>query len=281
MNTLRCGDKILDLSRPVVMGIVNATPDSFSDGGQLFSGSNLQVSAGLKRAEFMAVSGAKIIDVGGESTRPGAKAVSLQEELDRVLPLVEVIAAELDVVSSVDTSSPEVMRASASAGAGMINDVRALQREGALVAASATGLPVCLMHMQGEPACMQDGPVYNDVVGEVELFFRERLQAAEASGIPSSRVLLDPGFGFGKTTQHNLALLKRMKALLRFGCPLVAGLSRKSVIGSVLGRNLDQRLAGSLALAMMAAQNGASIVRVHDVSETVDVLSMLGAVSRA
>lgn len=280
MDGLRCGTKVLNLSVPAVMGIVNATPDSFSDGGQLFSGRRVQVSAGLVRAEAMAEAGAKIIDVGGESTRPGAKPIPLQEELDRVVPLVEAIAAELDVVISVDTSSPEVISASAAVGAGMINDVRALQRDGALAAASAAELPVCLMHMQGEPRSMQDNPLYEDVVGDVELFFKQRIEAAEASGISKNRIILDPGFGFGKTKHHNLALLKHMSGLASLGCPLLVGLSRKSVIGHVLGREVHQRLAGSLALALMAVQNGASIVRVHDVSETVDVLGMLDAVSR-
>lgn len=278
MKSLHCGARLLDLSRPAVMGIINATPDSFSDGGQFFSGRKLQRNGALRRAAEMVKAGAALIDVGGESTRPGAQPVPLQEELDRVVPLVEMIAGELDVIVSVDTSSPEVIKAAAAVGAGLINDVRALQRAGAMAAAASTGLPICMMHMQGEPKSMQNNPSYDDVVGDVLAFFERRVAEARAAGFNSEQIILDPGFGFGKTPEHNLALLKHMQSLSHFNCPLLVGLSRKSVIGHVLGREVDQRLAGSLALALLAAQNGASIIRVHDVPETVDVLKMLAAV---
>jgi len=281
MTRLRCGPKALDLSEPVVMGIVNATPDSFSDGGALYDGGRLRLDVALGCARAMSEAGAKIIDVGGESTRPGADPVTLQEELDRVLPVVDLIARELDVVVSVDTSSPEVMRGAAALGAGMINDVRALQREGALEAAAASGLSVCLMHMQGTPQTMQQQPIYDDVLTGVERFFTDRVDEVVSGGVPLERIILDPGFGFGKTAQHNLVLLRRMAELAKFGCPLLAGLSRKSVIGQVLGRGVQERLPASLALAMLAVQAGASIVRVHDVPETVDVLRMVAAVASA
>jgi len=281
MKKLRCGSRLLDLSVPSVMGIINATPDSFSDGGQFFSGHKLSVGEVLRRAETMVDAGAALIDIGGESTRPGAQPVPLQEELDRVIPLVEAVANELDVIVSVDTSSPEVIVQSAAVGAGLINDVRALQREGAMGVAYATGLPICMMHMQGEPKTMQDNPSYENVLGDVVSFFERRVAQAQLAGFNLEQIILDPGFGFGKSPAHNLALLKHMQGLLRLGCPLLVGLSRKSVIGHVLDRKVDQRLAGSLALALLAAQNGASIIRVHDVPETVDVLKMLAVVGRA
>lgn len=270
---LHCGARTLNLSAPVVMGILNVTPDSFSDGGRFN-----QRDAALAQARQMVADGAAIIDIGGESTRPGAVPVSPQQELDRVLPVVEALNAELDVVLSLDTSTPAVMTAGAAAGAGLINDVRALTRPGALAAAAATGLPVCLMHTQGEPDVMQDAPSYEDVVAEVEQYLLARLAAAEAAGIARSQLLIDPGFGFGKTDPHNLRLLQELPRLARFGVPLLVGLSRKSLVGRTLSRPVDERLAGSLALAVLAAERGAHIVRVHDVRETVDALRMTRAV---
>lgn len=271
---LSCGRHSLDLTRPRVMGILNTTPDSFSDGGSYYSAGSLDLDLALARAEQMWRQGAAIIDVGGESTRPGAASVGEQEELERVLPVVEAIAANLEVIISVDTSTPAVMREAAAAGAGLINDVRALTREGALAAAAETGLPVCLMHMLGEPGSMQQQPEYADVVAEVGAYLRGRLQACEAAGIARQRIILDPGFGFGKTDAHNLALLRSLRGLAPAGIPLLAGLSRKSMIGRLLDREVNERLPGSLALALLAAQRGARILRVHDVAATVDVLRL-------
>ena len=273
---LPCGNRVLDLAQPQVMGILNVTPDSFSDGGR-FSGRD----AALRHAAEMVAAGATLIDVGGESTRPGARAVSPAEELERVAPAVEAIARELDVVISLDTSTPAVMREGARLGAGMINDVRALRRDGALDAAADTGLPVCLMHMLGEPGNMQQDPRYGDVVREVRDFLAERMQACEAAGIPAERVILDPGFGFAKTLAHNLSLFKHMEALHELGRPLLVGVSRKSMIGQALGREVHQRLYGSLALAALAVAKGACILRVHDVAETVDAVRMVAAVQAA
>lgn len=273
---LPCGNRVLDLAQPQVMGILNVTPDSFSDGGR-FSGRD----AALRHAAEMVAAGATLIDVGGESTRPGARAVSPAEELERVAPAVEAIARELDVVISLDTSTPAVMREGARLGAGMINDVRALRRDGALDAAAETGLPVCLMHMLGEPGNMQQDPRYGNVVREVRDFLAERMQACEAAGIPAERVILDPGFGFAKTLAHNLSLFKHMEALHELGRPLLVGVSRKSMIGQALGREVHQRLYGSLALAALAVAKGACILRVHDVAETVDVVRMVAAVQAA
>jgi len=273
---LVCGSRVLDLSRPHVMGILNVTPDSFSDGGRF-----AEREAALRHAEAMAVAGATLIDVGGESTRPGARAVSPTEELERVAPIVEMIARELDVVVSVDTSTPAVIRECARLGAGLINDVRSLQRDGALDAAADAGLPVCLMHMRGEPGDMQRDPRYDDVVEEVCSFLEQRMGACAAAGIPRDRIVLDPGFGFAKTLDHNLVLFRRMEILHRLGRPLLVGVSRKSMIGAVLGRPVDERLYGSLALAALAVGKGAQIVRVHDVAETVDVVRMIAAVQAA
>lgn len=259
------------------MGILNTTPDSFSDGGSYYQGQCLSVDLVLRRAEEMLNQGAQIIDIGGESTRPGAPVVSAQEELDRVIPAVEAVVNRLGAIVSVDTSSPNVISEAAKYGAGLINDVRALQREGALVAAAATGLPVCLMHMQGEPDSMQNSPIYGDVVAQVSDFLRARALACESAGIASEQILLDPGFGFGKTLEHNLALLNGLPKLASLGFPLLVGMSRKSMLGHLLGRPVEQRLAGSLALAMLAAERGAAIIRVHDVAETVDVLKVLAA----
>ncbi|MCY1209582.1 Dihydropteroate synthase [compost metagenome] len=273
---LPCGNRVLDLAQPHVMGILNVTPDSFSDGG-CFNARD----AALRHAAEMVAAGATLIDVGGESTRPGARPVSPTEELERVAPVVEAIARELDVVISLDTSTPAVMREGARLGAGMINDVRALRRDGALDAAADTGLAVCLMHMLGEPGNMQQDPRYQDVVREVGEFLSERTQACLAAGIAEDRVVLDPGFGFAKTLAHNLSLFKHMEALHQLGRPLLVGVSRKSMIGQALGREVHQRLSGSLALAALAVAKGACILRVHDVAETVDAVRMIAAVQAA
>ena len=280
VTSLSCGKHLLDLTRPVVMGILNTTPDSFSDGGSYYKNHRLSLDLALRRAEQMLLDGAQIIDVGGESTRPGAPIVSVQEELDRVIPVVEAVVGQLGALVSVDTSSASVIRESASRGASLINDVRALQREGAVAAAAETGLPVCLMHMQGEPDTMQQNPNYSDVVEQVFGFLEARLAVCQAAGIAREQILLDPGFGFGKTLAHNLALLKHLPEFARFGLPLLVGMSRKSMVAQLLGRPVEQRLAGSLALAMLAAERGAAIIRVHDVAETVDVLKVLAAVNQ-
>jgi dihydropteroate synthase len=256
------------------MGVLNVTPDSFSDGGVLYRDGRPDIDLALSRAREMADDGAAVLDIGGESTRPGASPVGLAEEMDRVLPLVEAIAAELDVVVSVDTSSPQLMAEAARAGAGLINDVRALTRQGALEAAAATGLPVCLMHMQGEPGTMQHAPRYDDVVSQVSAFLADRVAACEEAGIDRDRLLLDPGFGFGKTVGHNLQLLRGLPRLAGMGLPLLVGLSRKSLIGKLIGRGVEQRLPASLALAVLAAERGAAIVRTHDVAATADALGM-------
>jgi dihydropteroate synthase len=278
-SILHCGKHKLDLSRPVVMGILNTTPDSFSDGGNSYLDNHLSIDIALHRAEQMLKEGAAIIDVGGESTRPGAASVSEQEELDRVVPVVEALVNKLDALVSVDTSTARVIRESARCGAGMINDVRALMRDGALLAAEETDLPICLMHMQGQPNTMQTSPVYDDVVVEVRHFLQARIDACLAQGIAKNRIILDPGFGFGKTLAHNLALLQRLSEFNDLGCPLLVGMSRKSMLGQLLGRSVDERLPGSLGLAVLAAQRDAAIIRVHDVAATVDVLKVLSAVN--
>lgn len=275
-NRLPCGSRFLDLSRPQVMGILNVTPDSFSDGGRF-----ALRDAALRHAEAMLQAGATLIDVGGESTRPGARAVSPIEELERVAPVVEAIAAELDVIISVDTSTPAVMRETARLGAGLINDVRSLQRDGALAAAADSGLAVCLMHMRGEPTTMQQNPHYADVLVEVRDFLLERMAACATAGIAAERLILDPGFGFAKTLEHNLKLFKHLDSLRDLGRPLLVGVSRKSMIGKVLGHEVGGRLYGSLALAALALSKGAHILRVHDVPETVDVVRMIAAVEAA
>ncbi len=274
--SLRCGKHQLDLTHAHVMGILNVTPDSFSDGGRYTS-----LELALSRAHEMVAAGASIIDIGGESTRPGAEAVSAQQELDRVAPLVERISAECDVIISVDTSTPSVIRESARLGAGMINDVRSLRRDGALDAAAATNLPVCLMHMRGEPQTMQDTPHYDDIAAEVITFLQERIAACAQVGIATQRLLLDPGFGFAKNTQHNYELFKRLPELLVLQCPLLIGVSRKSMVGNILQQPVAQRLYGSLALAVMALERGAKILRVHDVAQTMDVLKIFNAVQCA
>ena len=256
------------------MGVINTTPDSFSDGGTLYRGEQLDLDLALARAADMVAQGAAILDIGGESTRPGAAPVTVAQEMQRVLPLVERVSAELDVVVSVDTSSPEVITAAAGAGAGLINDVRALSRPGALDSAAATGLPICLMHMLGQPGDMQAAPQYHDVVAEVEELLLQRVAACEAVGIARESLLLDPGFGFGKTVAHNLLLLRGLPRLADLGLPLLVGLSRKSLIGKLLGREVDERLPASLALAVMAVERGAAIIRTHDVGATVDAVAM-------
>jgi dihydropteroate synthase len=278
---LRAGRHQLDLSSPIIMGILNTTPDSFSDGGNCYRGEQLDLDLALARARQMLQDGARIIDVGGESTRPGAQPVSQQQELDRVVPVVERLVRECDALVSVDTSDPVVMTESARAGASLINDVRSLQREGALAAAAATGLPVCLMHMQGEPDTMQANPRYDDILTEVETFLSARIEAAVAAGIARDLLLLDPGFGFGKTLAHNLSLLQNLPRMAALGYPLLVGLSRKSMLGSLLGREVSERLPGSLALALLAADRGAAIIRVHDVAATADVLAVRSAVMAA
>ncbi|ATL91404.1 dihydropteroate synthase [Aeromonas sp. CU5] len=257
----------LSLDRPHVMGILNVTPDSFSDGGNFN-----QIERAMAHARQMVSDGATLIDIGGESTRPGAPDVSEQEELDRVIPVIKRIAAELEVVISLDTSKAGVMREGCQAGAHLINDVRALQEEGALQAAAEARVPVCLMHMQGQPRTMQVEPHYDDLLGEVRGFFDERITACMAAGIAREQLLLDPGYGFGKTLAHNYQLLAAQKELLDYGLPLLVGMSRKSMIGNLLGRSVDERLAGSLACALIGMQHGARIIRVHDVRETMDAL---------
>ena len=272
--TLDCNGRPLALDRPRVMGIVNVTPDSFSDGGQHAS-TEAAIAHGLALAE----EGADILDVGGESTRPGSQPVTVEDELARVLPVIEGLRARCDLPISVDTSKPEVMRAAVAAGAGMINDVWALRREGAIEAASELAVPVCLMHMQGEPATMKDDPRYDDVFAEVHGFFNQRLFACQMAGIDRKRLLVDPGFGFGKTLEHNLQLLRQLSRLVELGVPVLAGLSRKGMIGQVTGRALEQREVGSAVAALIAVQNGAMLVRAHDVGATVDALKLWAAVS--
>ncbi len=275
---LPCGKRAgqvqqLDLSRCNIMGILNVTPDSFSDGG---SYNNLDKA--LFHAEAMVKQGADLIDVGGESTRPGAVPVSLQEELDRVVPVVEAIHRNLDTIISVDTSTPEVITQSAAVGAGLINDVRALQREGALEAVAATDLAICLMHMQGQPESMQQAPSYDDVVSDIHQFLSQRIEACSVLGIAKERLVLDPGFGFGKALEHNYQLLNQLESFHQLGLPLLVGMSRKTMVGQVLNeRPAEQRLFGSLAAAVIAAMKGAAIVRVHDVAETYDALKVVEA----
>ena len=267
------GPHKLDLSSPRVMGILNVTPDSFSDGG-LFN----SVEKAVVHAENMVNEGAAFIDIGGESTRPWAKVISVQEEMDRVLPVIEKITGQIETIVSVDTSSPAVMREAVNLGAGLINDVRALQIEGALQAVLDTGLPVCLMHMQGSPREMQQKPQYQNVVSDINNFLLKRIQACEEKGIPKNRIIIDPGFGFGKLLEHNLQLLKELDVFKQSGCPVLVGLSRKSMIDKILDLPVGQRLPGSLALAVMAIERGASIIRVHDVAETVQVVKITEAV---
>lgn len=273
---LDCAGTALDVSVPRVMGILNVTADSFSDGGSFLSR-----QAALRRAREMVAEGAAIVDVGGESTRPGASPVGVQEELDRVVPVIEAICAELPTVVSVDTSKPEVMRAAVAAGAGLINDVRALREEGALQAAVELGVPVCLMHMQGEPRTMQVAPHYHDIVAEVKAFLEERLARCRQAGIGEGRLLIDPGFGFGKTLAHNLSLMKHLTHFMDLGVPVLVGASRKSLIGAVLEVPVDKRVYGSIALAALAVAQGAAVIRAHEVAATVQTVKMAAAVRAA
>lgn len=270
---LRCGRQTLDLSRPVVMGVVNVTPDSFSDGGRF-----LPVEAAVAHGVRLVEEGAVIVDIGGESTRPGAAPVSVEDELRRVVPAVEGLSKAVpQAIISVDTSKPEVIRQAIAAGAGLINDVRALGEPGALEAVVASECAVCLMHMQGDPQTMQRSPGYVDVVKEVKAYLQERVQRCRAAGVSADRILVDPGFCFGKTLEHNLELLRHLKDSSPEGLPLLVGLSRKSIVGTLTGRATADRVHGSVALAVIAALNGALIVRAHDVAATVDALKIVSA----
>ena len=271
----RCGNSRFDLSRPLVMGIVNVTPDSFSDGGL-----HLQRDAALAHAHKLIAEGADILDIGGESTRPGAQPVSIQQELDRVMPVIEGLKG-VPVPVSIDTCKPEVMLAAIAAGAQMVNDINALQDPAAMNAVAAGRVSVCLMHKQGDPQTMQQQPQYQDVVTEVSAFLCERVAAAKAAGVGHDRIVIDPGFGFGKTLAHNLSLLQELKQLTELGVPILAGLSRKSMLGALTGRDTGQPLPASIAAGLIAVQRGANILRVHDVGATVDALKVLNAVNGA
>jgi dihydropteroate synthase len=264
-----CAGKSLDLSAPRIMGILNVTPDSFSDGGKFFA-----VDAALAQARKMVEEGADILDIGGESTRPGSEVVPAEEELARVVPVIEAISAEIDIPISIDTLKPEVMRAAVAAGAGLINDVNALRTEGALQAAVELNVPVCLMHMQGTPQTMQQDPQYDDVVSEVEAFLLERIAVCEQAGIRPEQIMIDPGFGFGKRARHNLRLMKHLSRLTALPYPVLVGVSRKSIIGDMLKVSVNERLAGSLALASMAVWQGAKLIRTHDVSATAQTVKL-------
>jgi dihydropteroate synthase len=272
MTSLRLGELLLD--RPAVMGILNVTPDSFSDGGEF-----VDPADAIRHAERMAEQGAAIIDIGGESTRPGAEAVSEQQEIDRVVPVIEAVTAAVEVPVSVDTSKPAVMRAAVASGASMINDVRALREDGALEAAAGLNKPVCLMHMQGEPRTMQHDPRYGDVVAEVTQFLSDRVAECIEAGIGKDLLLVDPGLGFGKAPHDNVELLANLRQLDQIGLPVLVGISRKSTLGAITGRDVDQRMPASLAAAVMAVERGASIIRAHDVAETVDALKVVRAVT--
>ena len=267
-----CRGKVLDLTQPCVMGIVNVTPDSFSDGGRHYD-RDAAIEAGLRMVE----EGAAIVDVGGESTRPGAAAVSPQQEIDRVVPVIEGLARRTAAVLSVDTSKPAVIRAALQAGAHLVNDVRALRVPGALEEAARAQAAVCVMHMRGEPADMQSDPHYDDVVGEIHAFLRERVAACLAAGIDPSSICVDPGIGFGKTLSHNLDLLRHVRSFTDLGGPVLIGVSRKSMIGIITGRPATDRLAGSLALATLAVEHGAAIIRAHDVADTVAAVRVTAA----
>jgi dihydropteroate synthase len=269
-----CGGRVIALDRARVVGIVNVTPDSFSGDG-LSAVPDAAIAQGLRMVE----EGADALDIGGESTRPGADEVSVEEELRRVIPVIERLARECAVPIWIDTSRPEVMRAAVAAGAGLINDVQALRREGAMDAAASLKVPVVLMHMQGDPRTMQDAPYYDDVVSEVHRFLAERIFACEMSGIPKKKILVDPGFGFGKTLDHNLALLRQLARFTDLGVPVLAGLSRKGMIGTLTGRAQGERVHGSVAAALIAARYGANLLRVHDVAATVDALKVWNAVA--
>ena len=256
------------VTEPIIMGVLNVTPDSFSDGGKFFD-----ATSAIDQASSMVEEGANIIDIGGESTRPGAKAVSVQDELNRVLPVIEALYGKINVPISIDTSKPEVMEKAVEAGASMINDVNALRADGALGMAAKLKTDVCLMHMQGSPRTMQNNPTYEDVVKDIKAFFKERIEACKLAGIELSSITLDPGFGFGKNLGHNIALLKNLSEFHEFGVSILAGLSRKSMIGTLLGdKDVDSRMIGSVTAALIAVENGADIIRVHDVAETSDAL---------
>jgi len=269
-----CAGRRLVLDRPRIMGIVNVTPDSFADGG-----AHDTTDQAVAHALALAGQGADILDVGGESTRPGAAEVTLEEELRRVIPVIERLARETGLPISIDTSKPEVMRAAVAAGAGFINDVFALRREGAMDAAAELGVPVCLMHMQGEPGGMQEAPHYDDVVADVHSFLTQRIFSCEMAGISKKRIVIDPGFGFGKSSAHNLSLLAQLRRFTELGVPVLAGLSRKRTLGEITGRGVDERIHASVAAALIAAQNGAMILRVHDVAATLDALKVWLAVA--
>ena len=272
--TLQCGQRVLSLDTPQIMGVLNVTPDSFSDGGQLLSNEGLLHDRLLERAVQMVADGAAILDIGGESTRPGAAPVSLQEELDRVMGAVQLIAPRLDVILSIDTSTPEVMREAAQAGAGLLNDVRAFSREGAMAAAVASQLPVSLMHMSDEPDRMQEQTEYVDVVTDVKAFLAHRIAACREAGIAKDQMMIDPGFGFGKTVAQNYEMLRRLEEFASFDLPILVGVSRKSMIGAITGRPTSERVVPSAVLAVMVAARGASVIRVHDVAETADALAV-------
>ncbi len=276
MSMLDCGGKALDLGKPRIMGILNVTPDSFSDGGRF-----LDAERAVEQALAMAAAGADIIDIGGESTRPGARPVSVEEEMARVIPVIAALAPKLEVPVSIDTSKPQVMAAAAAAGAGLINDVYALRLPGAVEAAVRAGLPVCLMHMRGEPRTMQKSPHYDDVVSEVCAFLGQRADACISAGMDRRRIVVDPGFGFGKTLEHNMTLLAQLDRIVALGFPVLAGLSRKSSIGALTGAPVDERMPGSVAAALLAAERGACLVRVHDVRETKAALQVLDALTAA
>jgi dihydropteroate synthase len=282
---LQCGSKVLDLSKPAVMGVLNLTPDSFSDGGNVFSKAQVDPNKVLATVSTMIDDGADIIDLGGESTRPGADPVSVQEELDRVIPVLNRLTANFDSIFSIDTSTPEVMKEAADAGAHIINDVRALQRPRALQTAANLGLPVCLMHMQNQPKTMQDNPEYQDVLAEVLEFLGKRKQECLDIGMQADQILLDPGFGFGKTLAHNLSLFNGLPTMAKQDHPILVGLSRKSMIGQIINAEVNDRLIGSVTMALLAAQliygaGGTAILRVHDVRETKQALDIWQAIEK-
>ena len=273
---LRLGPRTLNFDRPQVMGVLNITPDSFSDGGKF-----LQVDAAVRQAEHMQAAGAAIIDVGGESTRPGAERISEGEELDRVIPVIESISGRSDVPISIDTSRPAVMRAAVAAGASMINDVYALRQKGAMEVAQQLGAAVCLVHMQGEPGTMQHKPDYKDIPGDILEFISRRLAACRDAGIPPDKILIDPGFGFGKTHEHNVRLLAKLEQFQKLEMPLLVGLSRKSTLGHLTGKGEEDRLASGIAAAVLAVERGANIVRTHDVEPTIDALKIVHAMMQS
>lgn len=270
---LRLGSQTLSLDRPLVMGVLNVTPDSFSDGGKFFA-----TDAAIRQAERMFAAGAAIVDVGGESTRPGAGQISEDEELDRVIAVIETISDGTDIAVSIDTSKPGVMRAAVDAGASMINDVYALRQDGAVEAASELDVAVCLMHMQGEPGTMQENPGYQDIPGDILDFLSKRITACRDAGIDDEKIVIDPGFGFGKTHEHNVRLLASLDRFQELGMPLLVGLSRKSTLGALTGKDVEERLPAGIAAAILAVERGAHIVRTHDVDETIDALKIASAV---